>query len=193
MRERKEQMRKIGYNSQRNNAAVKGLSGAVQCFATSAWMFLSYYAPNTYKADDDAGLARFVADVTKNGRSNEFEWSVQAATIQKYLAAAGVKKVVRLEIDLNKDTGLLSPDDLRAKLASGPVIIGTKKLGGLTGGHLILAVDNAPDGKVYHNDPYGDANTMYSDPNGESVLYTTEMYDKEHPGFIRAIYADDVA
>lgn len=187
-------MRKIGYNSQRNNKVVNGLSGAVQCFATSAWMFLSYYAPDKYKADDDAGLADFVAAVTKFSKNDEFEWSKQAALIQLYLMRADVKKTVTLGIDLNKDKGLLSPEDLAEKLKAGPVIIGTKKLGGLPGGHIVLAADVTPDGKLYVNDPFGDANTGYNDVNGENVIYTIGMIDKENPdGPIRGIYAEDAA
>ena len=186
-------MRKIGYNSQRNNIAVKGLSGSVQCFATSAWMFLSYFAPEKYKVDDDKTLSYFVGDVTRNAASDEFEWSKQAAMIQKYLDAAGVKKKVKLGIDLDTGDGLVSPDALVKLLDENPVIIGTKKLGGLPGGHIILGVDATPDGHVIVNDPYGNANGNYSDANGEGVIYSTAMFDKNSPKAIRCLYVEDAA
>lgn len=178
------EMRKIVFNSQRDNKVVNTLTGSVQCFATSAWMFLSFYRPDKYKADDDAGLAAFVAEVTKRSKDDEFEWKAQADMIEKYLG-----DTVFLGINLNTGDGIVTLEDLRERLKSGPVIIGTKKMGGLPGGHIILAVDNTPDGKFYCNDPYGDANTGYKDKNGENVIYHAAMFDKEHPGaLIRAIY-----
>lgn len=184
-------MREIIYNSQRNNKTVKSLAPSVQCFATSAWMFLSFYAPEKYRGDDDAALSWFVGDVTMKAASDEFEWSAQAAMIQKYLDAAGVRKKVKLGIDLDTGNPLTPVDQLRALLTAGPVIVGTKKMGNLPGGHIILAIDNADDGAgVICHDPYGDARLNYSSADGASVVYPVFMFDAKYPaGPVRTLYA----
>lgn len=184
-------MREIVYNSQRNNKTVKGLAPSVQCFATSAWMFLSWYAPEKYRGDDDAALSWFVGDVTMRATSDEFEWSAQAAMIQKYLDAAGVRKTVKLGIDLDTGNPLTSAAQLAAYLTAGPVIIGTKKMGNLPGGHIILGVDNAPDGSgIICHDPYGDARTNYRSTDGAAVNYPVFMFDAKYPaGPVRTLYA----
>lgn len=180
-------MRSVQYNSQRDNYTVGGVNGYSQCFSTSAVMLLSYLAPNVYKADD-ATIKQYITDLTVG---NMFEWSRQAAMIQRYLDKAGAPYTVKLGIDLTHDTGLLTPEDLREKLAFAPVIVGTKKMAGLPGGHIILAIDNTPDGKYCVNDPYGDANTGYKDANGAGVIYHSGLFDPEHPGAkIRAIYTE---
>ena len=56
-------MRKIGFNSQRNNFDFAGkFKGYQQCFATSAWMFMSFFSER-FRADDDKQLSRYVDDV----------------------------------------------------------------------------------------------------------------------------------
>ena len=162
----------------------------MQCFATSAWMFLSFYAPEKYRGDDDDALSWFVGDVTMKAASDEFEWSAQAAMIQKYLDAAGVGKTVKLGIDLNTGNPLTPADQLRALLTAGPVIVGTKKMGNLPGGHIILAVDNAPDGDFFCHDPYGDARLNYSSADGKGVKYPLFLFDAKYPaGPVRTLYA----
>ena len=175
-------MRKIGYNSQRNNPAVNGIPGASQCFATVAWMFISFYRAGI-KADDDAGLKKYIAELTAQGAYREYEWLSQKNLIQKYL-----NDVLYLGVDLDTGAGLATPDELRFALKCGPVIIGTKKMAGLPGGHIILGVDVLPDGKILCHDPYGDANTGYKDPNGENVIYHTGLFDKDSPDKIRVMY-----
>ena len=145
-------------------------------------MFLSFYEPSKFKADDDNAVARYLLSLGNHA----FEWDAHAKAIQHQTD----KKIV-CAVNLDTGAGLLSLDDLREKLKSGPVIIGTNKMGGLPGGHIILAVDNTPDGKFYCNDPYGDANTGYKDPNGASVIYHAALFDAKHPsGPFRAIYAE---
>lgn len=179
----------IGYNSQRDNAAVRGLSPHVQCFATSAWMFLSYFAPEKYPYNNDELLSYYIMDVIRNGKDKEFEWKDQAEMIQKYLDAAGVQKKVHLAIDLNSGRGKLSIADLEAVLKVSPVIVGTKKMGGLPGGHIILAKGAVTDHFISCNDPYGNANSNYSSADGDGVLYHYSMFDKADPENIRGIYA----
>jgi len=183
-------MRRIEYNSQRDNKAVSGLSPNVQCFATSAWMFLSYFAPDKYPAADDRLLSYYVSDVTAAGTEKEFEWQAQADMIQKYLDAAGVKKRVKLGIDLDTGEGLISIPSLSMLLDRGPVIIGTKKMGTLPGGHIILGCDISDGKNVICNDPYGNANSNYMDTNGNSVIYSVDMFDKKSPNMVRGIYAE---
>ena len=182
-------MLNIGYNSQRNNPAVQGLSPHVQCFATSAWMFLSFYAPEKYPYNNDELLSYYIMDVIRNGKDKEFEWKDQAEMIQKYLDAAGVQKKVQLAIDLNTGKGKLKIDELETILKTDPVIVGTKKMGGLPGGHIILAKGAVTDRVICCNDPYGNANCNYSSTDGNGVLYQYQMFDKNDPENIRGIYA----
>ncbi len=59
-------------------------------------------------------------------------------------------------------------------LKSGPVILGTKKLGGLRGGHIILLVRKDTKG-FYVNDPFGDGlNSNYINQNGYNVFYAKD-------------------
>ena len=182
-------MRKVGYNCQRDNFTIDGIPGSSQCFATSAWMFLSFYSPH-YAAGDDVGLKQYISDVTATNSTNEYEWAAHQAMITKYMSRAGVSGTVKLGINLDNGNGLLTPTDLYDKLTIGPVIIGTKKMAGLPGGHIILGVDVAPNGAgVICNDPYGSALTGYSDHNGEAVIYPVTMFDSENPASnVRCIY-----
>ena len=180
-------MRNIGYNSQIDNFVVAGIGGSSQCFATSAWMFLSWYAPDHYKVNDDKGLMQYVEDITASAASDEYEWSRHQYMIQKYLTSAGVKGSVKLGIDLNTGKPTCHIEGLKALLSCGPVIIGTKKMAGLPGGHLILGVDNADTG-IICNDPYGNALTGYSDKNGSGVIYPISMFDAQYPDMIRTMW-----
>ncbi|HNX81929.1 MAG TPA: papain-like cysteine protease family protein [Candidatus Omnitrophota bacterium] len=179
-------MRKIEYNSQRDNFDFGGqFKGSCQCFSTSAWMFLSYYSPDILAGDDD-GLKRYVDDVSNivgtpgigeqvavkdhsiSGNS-AYWWQVHKAAIEKkfsdHLYPYPQKVIFREQTTI---------DELRSALANGPVILGTRKLAGLPGGHIILAVDI--DGEnIICDDPYGDANTNYKNVNGAGVSYSPEL------------------
>ena len=182
-------MREIGYNSQINNIPVNGIGGSSQCFATSAWMFLSFYC-DKINAEDDKALSEYVKDVTAHGAQREYEWTAQQTEIQKHIHDAGVAGIVKIGIDLDNDKGLLTVDQLKLLLLVGPVIIGTKKMAGLPGGHIILAVDYNDDG-IICNDPYGNALTHYADKNGKGVVYPVSMFDAQYPeGPIRAIWLE---
>lgn len=182
-------MRKVGYNSQRDNFVVKDIKGSSQCFSTCAWMLLSYYAPEMYKFDDDEGLKHYITELTRLNASDAFEWSCHAKLIDKYMRAAGFRGNVIINIDLDTGLGLCSKESLWSALACNPVIIGTKKMSGLPGGHIILGIDNDINGNPIVNDPYGNALTGYKDTNGAGVTYTVSMFDAVNPnGLIRAMW-----
>jgi hypothetical protein len=181
-------MRQIGYNNQRDNFIVAGIKGSSQCFATAAWMFMSFYT-DKYEARDDTGLKKYIADLTANDAQHEYEWEAQRNEIQKYLNDAGIKGKVKLGINLFTGVPLVSADALKALLKQGPVIIGTSKMAGLPGGHLILGVDVTDNGSIICHDPYGNALTGYKDQNGEAVTYPISMFDAKYPtGPVRAIW-----
>ncbi len=170
-------MRQIGYNSQRDNFSFAGkFPGWAQCFSTSAWMFMSYFEP-TVRANDDEGLAAYVDDVeasvgdigigerimgkiAPNVRTSTY-WKVQHAAIQERLPD---KKIA---LDLK-----FPVPQLPSLVSKGPVIIGTNKMGGLPGGHIILLVDTVPgDASFVANDPYGNARVKYMSKEGAGLFY----------------------
>lgn len=175
-------MRLLEYNSQRDNYDFEGqFKGSCQCFSTSVWMFLAYYVPDII-AHDDNGLAKYVDDVSnivgKPGIGEQVKsehpeitgntaywWQVHKAAIEKifsdHLGHCPQKVAFREQVTI---------DELKNALENGPVILGTRKLGGLPGGHIILAVDKDA-GNIYCNDPYGDATKGYASRNGENVKY----------------------
>jgi hypothetical protein len=183
-------MRKIGHNDQSDNFNfLKKLSGWIQCFSTTSWMFMSYYAKNI-RADDDRGLMNYVDDVEATvgkpgigekvkqkyrwitGRTSMW-WLVQREAIETYLWRNGVAgKIIFRDGDM-----LIS--SLPSVLRMGPVILGTHKMGGLPGGHIILAVDyDASIRSIIGNDPAGNARNKYADRHkknsGHNVIYSLD-------------------
>ena len=171
----------IGYNSQRDNINFAGkFPGFWQCFTTCAWMFMSYYS-KSIEATDDNGLAGYLDDVEmtvgnpgigekiKNkynwikGHTSEW-WLVQQNGIEEYLWKKGTTGNA-----IFKDQ-TIGYDSLKGLLDVGPVILGTNKLGGLKGGHIILAIGYNDSGIICH-DPYGNAVTGYRSAAGGGVLY----------------------
>ena len=71
-------------------------------------------------------------------------------------------------------------------------MMGTRKLGGLPGGHIILIADYDKESKSYIcNDPYGDARTEYIYDNGFSVPYKHDWivpYIEVIPGKCRCMH-----
>lgn len=180
----------ISYNSQRNNFDFKGKFKAWnQCFSTCAWMLMSFYSKKIDGKDDES-LARYVDDVEStvgkpgigervkrkfnwiSGRTS-YWWLVQKDGIDEWLSVRGVegKPIFRENLIF---------DDLYGLIEKGPVIIGTKKLGGLPGGHIILAVGHDGENIICH-DPFGDANTFYKNKKGKFVAYGKKML-KESTG-----------
>lgn len=188
-------MRQVTYNSQRNNKSVFAGAGKFsawnQCFTSCAVMLMSYYCEDI-KGDDDDFLARYLFDIedslNKNGLGAEvaehnhltgnssYYFIVQAEGITQYLKNHGCDgeaffKVIRI-------------DDLPALVQSGPVIVGTDKLGGLPGGHMILLCDVQDEGKSFIvNDPFGNAYSKYVDTDGDGILYKFDDFkNKLKPG-----------
>lgn len=177
---------KVAYNSQRNNINFKGkFSGWRQCFTSCAWMLMSYYS-KTIVAGDDRALAVYLDDVEDSVgnpgigekikrkyswiRGNtSFWWLVQKHGIEKWLWKAGIKGNMILKQKMKFE-------DIYKLIEKGPVIVGTKRLGGLKGGHIILAV-----GEDTFHDPFGDANTDYHSRTGANVVYSKDMLLK-HTG-----------
>ena len=178
-------MRPIKYNSQRDNFDFQGtFKGNKQCFSTCAWMFLSYFIP-AILGDNDNGLAKYVDDVEvkvgtepsiaeevfKESGFSSFWWSVQKVGIQRWLDYYLTGKTVIFE---NLTESYSSLSDIIKK---SPIILGTNKMGGLSGGHIILLTDRINDGFFVH-DPYGNATTLYVDHNGSNVFYSDSFLTK---------------
>lgn len=171
----------IQYNSQKNNESFGGkFPGYIQCFTTSAWMLMSYYSLEI-DALDDKSLSKYLDDVEVTiesipgvaeeiqkqdhsvlGKTSLF-WEVQRAGITKWLQQKNVigKAICNYTSSLSQ---------VRKLLNDGPIIIGTNKMGGLPGGHIILAI-GFDDIHIICHDPFGNANLNYSNSNGNSVYY----------------------
>jgi hypothetical protein len=198
-------MKQIGYNSQRNNYSFGGTFKAFwQCFSTSAWMLMSFYS-SRYKADDDQGLAEYLDDVEwtigkrgiaektiqklkfKISGGSSYWWLVQKAGIEVWLSyqADVVGECVFYD-------GTMPIAELADILKTNPVILATNKLGGLPGGHIILAVGyNALNDSLICNDPFGNARVKYQSENGEGVEYPIDWlkpYIEISKGKCRCMY-----
>lgn len=176
-------MRKIPYNSQRDNYDFGGTFKAWwQCFSTCSWMFMSYYT-NRISSPDDKGLAAYLDDVEATvgkpgiaeacmrkykwitGRTSLW-WKIQEEGINKYLNDYGVGGSCAF-FDGNFPIYSLS-----SVLRNGPVILATRGIGGLPGGHIILLVDHdEKEGSFIVNDPFGNAMMSYRDIDGSAVQY----------------------
>ncbi len=176
--------RLVAYNSQRDNYSFQGkFSGYRQCFSTCAWMFMSYYSKRI-QVKNDKQLTWYVDQVESTvgsvgwaekirqryqyikGKTSQW-WIIQKVAIEILLKSHGIKGHCVF-------TQKASWQDLSKYLKNGPVILGTKKLGGLRGGHIILLVREDTDG-FYVNDPFGDGlNTNYQNQNGHNVFYAKD-------------------
>lgn len=186
-------LHKVVYNSQRDNINFNGkFSGWKQCFTSCAWMLMSYYNKNII-ANDDKALSVYFDDVEDSvgnpgigerikrkfrrirGKTS-YWWKVQEEGIEDWLWRDGIKgkAVFGQKIKFA---------DLYELVKKGPVVIGTKKMGGLKGGHIILAVGN----DTYH-DPFGNAISGYRSHIGANVVYKREMLEKYTGENIRCIY-----
>jgi hypothetical protein len=197
---------KVKYNSQRDNiqyfkntitGIIKRFNAWWQCFSTCAWMFMSNYSSKIY-AFGDKMLSKYLDDVestigekgiaekTKKrfnwitGRTSLW-WLIQKYGIEKWLWREGIKGNA---IFRDKD---ISFNELSKLLDKGPVILQTKKIGGLKGGHIILAIGYT-DKQIICHDPFGNALTKYRDHNGDSVHYPKEWLKKYTGSMIRCIY-----
>ena len=193
----------IRFNSQRDNFSFNGkFKGWSQCFSTSVWMLMSYFCKDIV-ANDDKYLSKYVDDVESTvGKPGIAEkvvrkfkwitgktslwWLVQKEGLEKWMWDRGVKGNAIFS-DCENDFG-----DLPSLLKHGPVILGTKKIGGLKGGHIILIIGYENNCMFICNDPYGDAGTDYKIHNGEGVLYSYSWLKKyavmNKQGKIRCMY-----
>jgi hypothetical protein len=147
-------------------------------------MLMSFYSSNI-KARDDKRLAQYVDDVEEQvGTSGIAEkiklkfnwitgytslwWNVQKAGIEKWLWREGVKGEVIFVDEGNWDY-------INTALVFGPIILGTKKIGGLPGGHIILLTGVLNSGYYMAHDPFGDAVTKYKETDGTGVLYHIDL------------------
>ena len=176
-------MHNVGYNSQRDNKDFGTFSGFRQCFTTCSWMLMSYYS-DMIDVNNDSALACYFDDVEdsvgKSGigekikrrydwikKNTSYWWLVQQAGIELWLH--------RYKVDEHVTYCDSCPvHKIRDILDNGPVIIGTRKLGGLPGGHIILLVGYNDNG-FYVNDPFGDASTNYVSHTGYQVYYPNDF------------------
>lgn len=176
-------MRKVVYNSQRDNFDFNHqFKASCQCFATSAWMFMSWYDDKIH-GDDDTALKDYVDNVSDAVGSpgigerikRKFAFITGNAAYWWQVHKAAIEE--RLCFPVQFRDGDMTLSELTEAVRLGPVIIGTSKLGGLPGGHIILLVDT--DGiNFYANDPYGNAYSRYSDTHGANVCYPIEWFVK---------------
>jgi hypothetical protein len=151
---------------------------------------------------NDAELAKYVDDVEmKVGKpgiaeklikkyywitgKTSFWWIIQKNGLEDWLWRRGVYGGAQFD-DLKYPLSVL-----KEKLENGPVVLGTKKMGGLKGGHIILVVgyNQEKDCFICH-DPFGNANKNYIDHNGNYVKYDYNFLKKysEINGQIRCLY-----
>ena len=182
-------------NDQRDNPNWGGKFKSIwQCFSTSIWMLITYFIFQLQTAGDE-GLKFYVDDVEanvgkkgiaekfrkKHGIFTSFYWPIQRAGFEKWMQIYGMKGTAVFEnIPFDK-----IPEYLKKY---GPIVIGTKKIGGLSGGHIMLAIGNEPGYGIRCNDPYGDANTNYRETNGAGVLYHYSYLRKHTGESVRVIY-----
>ena len=177
---------KVDYNSQRNNVTFGTFSGHRQCFTSCSWMLMSYYT-NMIDGTSDRAMSAYFDDVEDSvGKAGigekikqrfnwikgntSYWWAVQQFGITEWLNRYGVSGHAVFADSM--------PMDKLIKLVDqGPVIVGTKKLGGLPGGHIILLI-GYESGNFMVNDPYGNAMFRYKDHDGEEVLYSRDYLNK---------------
>lgn len=184
----------VGYNSQRDNKTFGKFSGAKQCFSTCAYMLLSFYVKKI-NANNDTLLALYFDDVEKDvGKvgiaekllskykwikgSTSFWYFIQRDGLNKWLKEYESKKrvVYKEKVSINQLISLVDKQ---------PCIIGTRKIGGIRGGHMILILGYDRDRNVFFaNDPYGNAKTNYKKTNGEQVEYNYAYLKKHFTGYV---------
>jgi len=180
----------IDYNSQRDNISTGGFRAYWQCFSTSVWMFMSFYSSKII-AENDNDLYEYLDDVEDSigkpgigeivkrkfswitGRTS-FWWLIQLEGIKKWLHARSVKGNAFF-ID-----NTIEFEKIRKYLDKGPLILQTKRMGGLPGGHIILAIGYTENAIICH-DPFGDAVSNYKNTRGDAVVYQ-DSYLKKYTG-----------
>lgn len=180
----------VGYNAQDNNIDFgKVFPGWAQCMTTCAWMLMCFLCPSM-KSNDDNSLAQYLDDVEVdignpgigewvkrkfpwiNGHTS-YWWLTQKYGMEKWLWRNGIAGEAVFENGVPFEK-------LQEFLTYGPVIMGTDKIGGLPGGHIILVSGISATGYII-KDPFGNAMTNYKSKNGDGVLYPA-FYLREHAG-----------
>jgi hypothetical protein len=150
-------------------------------------MLMSFFS-DEIDAENDKQLAEYVDDVeAKVGKPGvaekvvaKFKWITGHTSLWWLVQKEGIETWLRgrriLGDAVFREKG--SWDEIDAALCSGPVIIGTNKMGGLPNGHIIL-LTGKEDGVYFANDPYGDAMSNYTNMHGEGVEYP-ETYLKKY-------------
>jgi hypothetical protein len=159
---------------------------------------MSYFC-NEIEANDDEGLSRYLDDIEITigtpgigevvkrkydwimGRTSLW-WMVQKEGIEKWLNEREIKgKIIFRDCDLdyNQLSSILDKH--------GPIILGTNKIGGLPGGHIILLIGHDEQGKFCH-DPFGDAKMNYKNIEGKGVRYLDEYLIQYTGQNVRCMY-----
>jgi hypothetical protein len=165
-------MRTINYREQRNDDKVNGLSPFSQCFSCSDWMYMSWVDSSIDVKDDASFDAYLLSLETKIGpRENpgdkhpSLDFATQAEGATEFFNSKGITGHMVF-------TERFPFSDLIRELQDKPITIGTEKMSNLPDGHIILLVDYEQETDSFVvNDPFGNALTNYTDPNGEAVRY----------------------
>jgi hypothetical protein len=183
----KKVIHQVGYNSQRDNFNFAGkFPGWKQCFSTSAFMFASFYSDKVdakneeqlkwYVDQAEAGVGvkgiaekviRKLPWIPKSGSS--YWWDVHKDLLQYIFDVHEVKK----NVVWYNDAPFFSLDTSIG--TGGPAIVGTSKMGGLPGGHIVLVI-GIDDDSYYLNDPYGNPLSNYREHNGACIKVPKEWF-----------------
>lgn len=158
-------LNEIVYFSQRNNYG----SPFNECFPTSMVMMM---ANNLDVTPVDQTLRAFMEDdlfdhfieKTHKRTSAKYEWKIERDMANKWLGKSNMLKpdpvvwregMTTIEIEIEIDNGRM-------------VVVGTDKLGGLPGGHIVC-IGGYDELNFYLWDPFGDYRTRYGDHNGRNI------------------------
>jgi hypothetical protein len=109
-------------------------------------------------------------------------WLVHKEAVEKWLWQRGIKGE---SVFHDKSVPFDTLPELIEKY--GVIVLGTKKMGGLPGGHIILAVGYTDTDIICH-DPFGNANTNYKNHDGSYVQYSKNFLEKYAGKTIRCLY-----
>lgn len=167
----------------------KKISGWVQCFTASAWNYLSWMTDNFFQFGDKIATLRYLTYILTGGR-NEFDQETEIPSdhdamfmYEKQLFAMNhyLHDIAFSDKRMNGFIGDGGSYDAVLQIAKKrPVIVGTYKIGGLPGGHVMI-LDHTGNNFNVMIDPAGDARTNYKIPSGYGVEYSDSMC-REHFG-----------
>ena len=165
-----------------------------QCFVSSVYMYLSYYldkSPDTKTFEKEylqnINSLKFIEKLTADGylKNNAYNEWLNYPGNKAYLWGSNYAMIRSILQDEHEEVkyslGLTLDEIVTKKKEDAPAIISTNKLGGLSGGHVIIFQKIAGD-KAICFDPYGDATTNYKNHNGDGVEYPLELLNKYSSG-----------